>query len=223
MKRLVSKRLCIESTGYCLRLRTNSQAAIVGFHPSNLFTWHPVQKRSQKGDLTWSEFNWEEVVLYCFLICFPVSENIPLFLSLNKIHAMKYMQGYNYIKCFSLTLFPFSFIWVQIEREILSQKFPITNRFPLSLDTEPGKCYWWNLKSWSLQWVTHHFNNLYLFKVLFTLIIYNLMPNHELKLIISHMDKYLQKEFIHCNSITKQITVYWLSHDIFYHTFRKQS
>ena len=29
----------------------NSQAAIVGFHPSNLFTWHQIQKRSAKVDL----------------------------------------------------------------------------------------------------------------------------------------------------------------------------
>ena len=46
-----------------------------------------------------------------------------------------------------LILFPFSFIPVQIECEILPQQFFITDRFPLSLDTEPKKCYWWNLKS----------------------------------------------------------------------------
>ena len=40
-----------------------------------------------------------------------------------------------------LSLFQFSFICVQIEREVLSQKFSITNRFPLSLETEPKKCY----------------------------------------------------------------------------------
>ena len=59
--------------------------------------------------------------------------------SCHKVHAI-------YIYCFILIFFPFSFIYVQIECEILSQKFSITDRFPLSLDTEWKKCYWWNLK-----------------------------------------------------------------------------
>ena len=121
-----------------------AKAATVGFHPRNL--WPSVYMASnvkKKYKLIKKHLGRGNFVL------FSNSENIPLFLSLNKIHATKYMEGYwVYIKCFILTLLPFSFIWVQIvEREILSQKFSFTDCFPLSLDTGPKMCYWWNLKS----------------------------------------------------------------------------
>ena len=48
------------------------------------------------------------------------------------IHSTKYMQAY---VLFSYYLFPFSFICVQMEREILSQKFSVTDCFPYSLNT----------------------------------------------------------------------------------------
>ena len=83
---------------------------------------------------------WEEVILYCFQICFPVSENTPLFLSLNKIHVTKFMQAHIYISCFHFLVFV-------SKREILSEKSSVTDRFPLSLNREPKKCCWWNLKS----------------------------------------------------------------------------
>ena len=96
---------------------------IVGFHPSNMFTWGPMQKRSTKVASILFKNIWEEVILYCFRNCFPVLENIATFTSLNKIHATKYMymQALIYSVSFSC-LFLFSFICVQIKHENLSQK-----------------------------------------------------------------------------------------------------
>ena len=112
----------------------------------HLFTWHPCNVK-KKCKLIKKHLGRGNFVL------FSNSENIPLFLSLNKIHATKYMQGYRvYIKCFILTLFLFSlFASKPVEREILSQEFSFTDRFPLSLDTGPKMCYWWNLKSEGLK------------------------------------------------------------------------
>ena len=49
VKWLVLKQFCVESPGHHLRWQTDSQAAIVGFYLSNLFTWHPVQKKKCKS------------------------------------------------------------------------------------------------------------------------------------------------------------------------------
>ena len=130
-----SKMTCINWTSFEM---ADEQPGCNCWICDHLFTWHPMWKL-KKCKLI--KKNIWKVILYYFRICFTVSENIPLFVSLNKVHAKLC------IKRFILTLFLFSFIWVQIEREILSQKSSVTDRFTISLDTEPIKCYWWNLKS----------------------------------------------------------------------------
>ena len=45
---------------------------------------------------------WQEVILYCFRICFTVSENFPLFLSLNKVHARLYIKCFFYSHIISI-------------------------------------------------------------------------------------------------------------------------
>ena len=62
-------------------------------------------KRKWKSWLNIIKNIWEEVILYCFQICFPVSENTPLFLSLNKIHVTKFMQAHIYIYHVSIFLY----------------------------------------------------------------------------------------------------------------------
>ena len=61
-------------------------------------------------------------------------------------HWVDEVHMYNSVR-FIFTLFSFSYTCVQIEHEILSQQFSVTDRFPQSLDTEPKISYWWNLKS----------------------------------------------------------------------------
>ena len=68
----------------------NSQAAIVGFHPSNLFTWHPMQKGSAKVDFNIVEEHLEGgnfVLLSDLFPCF--AEHPVVFLSFDKICASR--------------------------------------------------------------------------------------------------------------------------------------
>ena len=60
----------------------------------HLFTWHPMWKL-KKCKLI--KKNIWKVILYYFRICFTVSENIPLFLSLNKVHARLYKVFHSHI------------------------------------------------------------------------------------------------------------------------------
>ena len=115
-------------TGHRLRWQTNSQGCNCWFSSQEFVTicLHGIQCEKEV-QANWKTFGKKE-----FCTVFD-SENILLFLSLNKIHATKYIQGYwVYIKCFILTLFPFSFIWVQISRTwnfvtkiFLYRSFPI--------------------------------------------------------------------------------------------------
>ena len=108
-----------------------AKAATVGFHSRNL--WPSVYMASnvkKKCKLIKKHLGRGNFVL------FSNSEKIPLFLSLNKIHATKYVQGYRvYIKCFILTLFPFSFIWVQISWKwrTLQTRFPTLLRHHVTM------------------------------------------------------------------------------------------
>ena len=77
---------------------------------------------------------------YGFRICFPISETIPLFLSSHKIHAMKYIQAHNLYSVSFSCYFHF-LLFVSKSNEILSQKFSITYRFTLLLNTEWKICY----------------------------------------------------------------------------------
>ena len=66
----------------------------------HLFTWHPMWKL-KKCKLIKKNI-WQEVILYCFRICFTVSENFPLFLSLNKVHARLYIKCFFYSHIISI-------------------------------------------------------------------------------------------------------------------------
>ena len=54
-----------KSTGHHLRWRTNSRVTIVGFHPSNMFTWH-LMWRSTKGNFVL----FSKLFLYFKLVAF---------------------------------------------------------------------------------------------------------------------------------------------------------
>ena len=143
----VSNQLCNESTGHRFKMADEQPSCNCWFSSQQSVYMASNAKKKCK--------NWLHIIkkhlrrgnfFYCFWICFTVSENIPLFLSLNRFMLQSTCKLVYHIVFLSL-FFPFSFICVQIEREILSQKFSVTDCFPLSLDTEPKKCYWWNLKS----------------------------------------------------------------------------
>lgn len=78
--------------------------------------------------------------------------NIVLFVSLNKIHATKCMQVYRNSFSFPSYLSFLSFV-SNIEHEILSWKFSVTDCFPWSLDME------WSVTKeniWNLVWMMIH-------------------------------------------------------------------
>ena len=92
------------SIGHHLRWWPNSQVAIVGFHPGNLFAWHPNAKRKHKSwlDIVKKKKKLGRGNFVLFLNLFPGFREHPIvFLSLNKIHATKCMQAYIYSISFS--------------------------------------------------------------------------------------------------------------------------
>ena len=108
-----SEMTCIETTLYRIN---NWTPFVMVDHPPSFNCWFSSQQsvytasNAKRWCLSWLNIIKKHLgrgnLMYCFQICFPISENIPLFLKcLNKIHATKFMQAYIYILVVSFSYY----------------------------------------------------------------------------------------------------------------------
>ena len=102
-----------KSTGHHLRWRTNSRVSILGFHPSNMFTWHLMWRSTKANFVLFSKLFF--FLFQAFSISFSYYFHFLLFVS--KLN-MKFC-------CKTFLLLIFSHITGHRTKKVLLMKFEI--------------------------------------------------------------------------------------------------